>query len=209
MKKWIDDIEKQIDAIEAGEVDAKNLSEVLDKDAPIKLTTDLQNNKVKVGLDIDSETLEVNNGKLKVKAGGGSGTKKYLHTITVTDINDTSRQAKAYTVQLILNTSQPLTDGRTFAEVLLTLPTIEIRFGGMTYGCIVPIINSTHTMSSDFKQIKRAIWIINLTSYVGIAYTTTNLTDGTIDYYYSNGYTIDGNAPYPQKSSVYHIVTEL
>ena len=80
MKKWIDDIEKQIDAIEAGEVDAKNLSEVLDKDAPVTLTTDLQNNKVKVGLDIDSNTLEVNNGKLKVKAGG-SGAKKYLHRV--------------------------------------------------------------------------------------------------------------------------------
>lgn len=75
MKKWIDDIEKQIEEIKAGNVDAKNLTKVLDKDAPVTLTTDLQNNKVKVGLDIDSETLEVNGGKLKVKARA----KKYLH----------------------------------------------------------------------------------------------------------------------------------
>ena len=51
---------------------------MLDKDAPVTLTTDLQNNKVKVGLDIDSETLEVNKGKLKVKS---SGAKKYLHRV--------------------------------------------------------------------------------------------------------------------------------
>lgn len=97
MKKWIDDIEKQIDAIEAGEVDAKNLSEVLDKDAPIKLTTDLQNNKVKVGLDIDNETLEVNNGKLKVKAGG-SGAKKYLHKMAFDawDRNDSTIMVRGY-----------------------------------------------------------------------------------------------------------------
>ena len=209
MKKWIDDIEKQIDSIEAGEVDAKNLSEVLVKDAPVTLTTDLQNNKVKVGLDIDSETLEVNEGKLKVKAGG-SGAKKYLHTITVSDKIDTVGPAKIYTVQLILNTSEPITNGRTFAEMLLTLPTTNIEFGkGISYACITPIIYSTHTMSTDFKQIKRAIWIIKFTSYVGIAYTTTNLTDGTINYYKSDGYTIDGNEPYPEKSSVYDIVTEL
>lgn len=93
MIKWYDELEKQIkeiqeevDGIEAGEVDAKNLSEVLDKDAPIKLETDLQNNKVKVGLDIDNNTLEVDNGKLKVKQA--SGGKKYLHRIRLTFTNN-------------------------------------------------------------------------------------------------------------------------
>lgn len=88
MIKWYDEIEKQIDklqeeinGIEAGEVDAKNLSEVLDKDAPVTITTDLTNNKVTLGVNIDENTMEIDNGKLKVKSAGGSG--KYSHRISM------------------------------------------------------------------------------------------------------------------------------
>ena len=109
MKKWIDDIEKQIEEIKAGNVDAKNLSKVLDKDAPVTLTADLQNNKVKVGLDIDSETLEVNNGKLKVKVGA----KKYLHqgicTIGYT-IYGVKRTFYGVSYSFINETSTPCSD---------------------------------------------------------------------------------------------------
>lgn len=147
---------------------------------------------------------------LKPNGGGGGSTKKYLHTITVSNLSGTSGISKIYTVQLILDTSEPFTDGRTFVKALLTLPTTRIHFGnGAFYNGITPIINSAHTMSSDFKQIIRAIWLISLGDYVGIAYTYTNLTDGDIGYYYSKGYTIDANEPFPSKSSVWDIVTEL
>lgn len=89
MKKWIDDVDKKIDTtnkridnIVAEEVDAKNLSEVLDKDAPVTITTDLVNNKVTLGVNIDENTMEIDNGKLKAKSTGGSG--KYLHNVTLT-----------------------------------------------------------------------------------------------------------------------------
>lgn len=116
MIKWIDDVDKKIDAtnkridnIVAEEVDAKNLSEVLEADAPLSKTTDLANNKVKLDINmdsavtvtapitkninaesgacelalaIDSETLEVENGALKAKSSGG--TQKYLHVMNFT-----------------------------------------------------------------------------------------------------------------------------
>lgn len=135
MKKWIDDIEKQIEEIKAGNVDANNLSKVLDKDAPIKLTTDLQNNKVKVGLDIDSETLEVNEGKLKVKAVA----KKYMHKMKfdLTDKTDSTIKvigyfefitkdatpysnqynSRATTKDFVNNTLVPALFGKPFADI--------------------------------------------------------------------------------------------
>ena len=65
MIKWYDELLQAIDTLKARveqivaeEVDAKNLSEVLDKDAPVTITTDLENNKVKLGLNIDENTLE-------------------------------------------------------------------------------------------------------------------------------------------------------
>lgn len=75
MIKWYDELIQAIDTLKARveqivaeEVDAKNLSEVLDKDAPVTITTDLATNKVTLGVDIDADTLEIDsNNKLQLK----------------------------------------------------------------------------------------------------------------------------------------------
>lgn len=203
MKKWIDDIERQIEEIKVGKVDAKNLSEVLDKDAPVTLTTDLQNNKVKVGLDIDSETLEVNEGKLKVKASGGA--KKYLHTMHIYSNKTTSNR---YTIQVISTSNTAVQDNASLTALLDTITPIDIYGYGTTYKAVACVINAMPNATSSGDGISLPFYIIKLQYNYGILYNTVKLSDNTKSSSFSNGYGLY-SSEINESVSVEDKVTEL
>ena len=217
MIKWIDEVDSKIDAVNkrvdnivAEEVDAKNLSEVLDNLTPITKTTDLSNNKVKLGIDmdtavtvanpitkninsstgacelamnIDNDTLEVTEGgALKVKSAGGS--KKYLHHIT---LKNSSHDMWIY-FDIITNDSTPYGTGSLYSHtdlnnVLLALPTATFDAGGITYDAITPC-NSNYILFNN--AIRQYQYLMKSSNTLFLFMTIMTISDGVFSVSHDN-----------------------